>query len=246
MTDTRTLYVRLSDLPLDEAARWLSAEELAAWSSMRSPARQATWLGGRIVAKRLLLELLAWKQDPLMDSHATSIQIDSRSMRTGHGERPEVSIAGRRVQVALSIAHTERGALAAAALNTAASALERLALGVDLVTPTDAGRSLSWTFTDAERLWLAHSADYTNSAARIWAMKEAIYKASQRGEGFSPRDIDVAPGQPTQYPQRNAGRDRIRLQSWCIDGHVAALAIVKDATTTSVLNDLAITVACAA
>lgn len=231
MAGTRTLYARLSELPLDAAAQWLSAEELAVWVGMRSTGRKATWLAGRIVSKRLLLELLAGEQHPLAVVRADEIHIESRSSRTGHGERPEVSIDGKLVPLALSIAHTERGALATATLKT------DMALGVDLVTPTDAGRSLHWTFTDAEQLWLAVSADHTHCAARLWSMKEALYKACQRGEGFAPRDIDVVPGRPPSYPQFDSIRDLIGLQCWRIDGQVAALAMVKSSKTASLTND---------
>ncbi len=237
MTGTRTLYARLSELPLDAPAPWLSTVELAAWSGMRSPDRKATWLAGRIVAKRLLLELLAGEPPSWADLHASSIGIDSLSTRAGHGERPEVTFAGQRIPVALSIAHTERGALAAAAMESSVSSGGTIALGVDLVAPTEASSSLHWTFTDAERLWLASSTNHARCAARLWGMKEAIYKASQRGEGFTPREIDVTPGQAPRYPQRNTARNLIRLQSWCIDGQVAALAIVKHAASLSSRNE---------
>ena len=230
MTGTRTLYARLSELPLDAAALWLSGDELAAWTGMRSPRRKTTWLAGRIVAKRLLLELFAVELHPLASARADELHIESRSARTGHGERPEVSVDGQVVPLALSIAHTERGALAAATLNT------ELTLGVDLVTPTDAGQSLHWTFTEAERMWLAASTDHAHCAARLWSLKEALYKACQRGEGFAPRDIEVAPGQRIRYPQF-AAHDLARLQSWRIDGHLAAVAIVKHSGAAQLTND---------
>lgn len=246
MTGTRTHYARLSDLPLDSATRWLSREELAVWTGMRSPFRKATWLAGRIVSKRLLLELLAGEQFPLADVRADNLCIESRSTQTGHGERPEVSIGGQLLPLALSIAHTKLGALAAAKLNADATLEETVTLGVDLVCPSDAGKSLHWTFTDAERRWLATSADCEHCAARLWSMKEALYKACQRGEGFAPRDIEVAPGQPPRYPLFNAVSDLVRLQCWRIDGHLAALAIVKPTAAASLTNDRALALARAA
>jgi len=224
------LYSRLSELPLDAATLWLSGDELAVWTGMRSTTRQATWVAGRIVAKRLLLELLGG-QHRLANLHPTKIHIESRSTRTGHGERPVVTVSGRRVPLSLSIAHTERGAIAAATLSAAVT------LGIDLVSPSDAGRTLHWTFTDAERSWLTAPGDHTNRAARLWSMKEAIYKACQRGEGFAPRDIEVTPGQPPRYPHFDANDDLVLLQSWRVDGHAAALAIVNHSDAARLTND---------
>ncbi|REK19518.1 MAG: hypothetical protein DWQ37_00145 [Planctomycetota bacterium] len=215
-------YARLSELVSDEAqaaARWLSADERRAWESMRSAERKRTWLGGRTLAKRMLLQLLGettWQRVA-----AAEIHIETRSTRPGHGERPVVFVGGERLDCGLSIAHTSRGVLVAVSRDV------DLALGVDLVCRADASPGgLAWSLSTRERHWLATGPRNQRSGEQIWAMKEALYKAAQRGEGFSPAQIETVPGCPPTYPGTNAA-DVQSLESWRVDGHYAALAVVR-------------------
>jgi 4'-phosphopantetheinyl transferase EntD len=223
MNSLRIRYARLSELPLagDAIAHWLSADERAAHAAMQSSERRATWLAGRILAKRLLLEYAQAAGDALATFRASELHIESRSTSPGHGERPTLFLAGLAQECAISIAHSQRGVLAAVALDG------KVSLGVDLAESTDAPQALQWTFTPAERAWLAGDAATSDRAVQLWALKEALYKACQRGEGFSPQTIDVAPGQLPSYPNLDLAENLQRLQSWRVDGHLAALAIVK-------------------
>ena len=66
MHSIRSSYASLADLPARNAAaadRWLSPAERRTWHRMGSQERRATWLAGRIVAKRLLSECLAEEND---------------------------------------------------------------------------------------------------------------------------------------------------------------------------------------
>jgi len=201
-------YAPLAELGVHEpqtVERWLSPAEYSLWSGLRNPGRRDTFLAGRIVAKRLLGERL----------HAapTAIVIDSRSPREGHGERPAVVVANEHLAWSLSIAHTHRGVLVALCTEPG------LTLGVDLVSPENRLATLAWTFSAAEQQSLAAGM----RLERIWAMKEAVYKACQQGEGFAPARIEVIP--EVRYPHAGADRAVHRLQTWRIDRQIAALAV---------------------
>jgi 4'-phosphopantetheinyl transferase EntD len=196
---------------------WLSTQERAVYTAMRSPARRSTWLAGRIVAKRLLLEAASATGHDIAKCEATELHIESRSTKLGHGERPTLFVDGFVVPCAISVSHTARGVLAAVSFEAGVS------LGVDLVELAESSDSLRWTFSPTEMNWLAKGTG--NRAEQLWASKEALYKACQRGEGFSPQNMETVPGQLPSYPRFDA-QDLRQLQSWRVDGHFAALAIV--------------------
>lgn len=221
MTSIRCNYAPLAELPVDDpaAARWLSPAERRAWDRLRDAERRATWLAGRILAKRMLIARLAETNNFGLPEPA-EIHIETRSSDGTHGERPRVFIGGRPLDWALSIAHTSRGALAALGCEP------RVTLGVDLVCRQTGGNRLQWTFTAAERRWLASTGRHSE---QVWAMKEALYKACQQGEGFVPGQIEVVP--EVCYPALGPGRIVRRVQGWRVDGHFAALAVVEAAHT---------------
>jgi 4'-phosphopantetheinyl transferase len=212
-------YARIAELPSGEraAVAWLSAEERAAHAAMRATARRSTWLAGRILAKKLLLETASTTGPYIAGCQPTELQIESRSINPGHGERPALFVNGVAVPCAISVSHTASGVLAAVSLDA------DISLGVDLVEPAESSQALRWTFSPGELDWLADSP--RNRPEQLWALKEALYKACQRGEGFSPQNIETVPGQLPSYP-RFAAQDLRQLQSWRVDGHFAALAVV--------------------
>ncbi len=220
MSRVRTSYVPLRELTLGEdAARvWLSPVELALFHTMRSPVRQDTFLAGRILAKRLLMGSLS-PGLAARELAAKELVIESRSETPGHGERPVLSIGGALQPVSLSIAHSGRGVLAACLQSFAGS------IGVDLAERDAVDDRLRWTFTQAERAWLAAHPSPQIRAAELWARKEALYKACQRGEGFRPAAIEVVPNHCPVYPHLDGASELSCLQTWRVDGHVAALAI---------------------
>jgi phosphopantetheinyl transferase len=180
---------------------------------LRSPLRKNTFLAGRILLKRLLIGSLDLR------CSARDLTVDSRSAATGHGERPVLTIEGRAEPLAISIAHSERGVLVAYGDHAAIS------LGVDLVAREAITERVHWTFTPAEREWLASTSAPQFAAEQLWARKEALYKASQRGEGFQPARIEVVPGRLPTYAAFDPSAELLCLQTWRIDGHVAALAV---------------------
>jgi hypothetical protein len=63
-----------------------------------------------------------------------------------------------------------------------------------------------------------------------------LYKACQQGEGFAPGSIEVVPGADPHYPTTAPARAVRTLQSWCVDGQFAALAIVERRTPAEMNN----------
>ena len=210
-------------LPADRsgaADRWLSPAERRALNRMRSPQRQATWLAGRMLAKKVLMKSLADTTDLIGIPSGAEIHIESTG--AGHGQRPSVFVSGRPLDFALSIAHTARGILVAVATEAGVT------LGVDLVCRHDLQtKRLAWCFTPAELRWLAAAPAEGRVPERLWAMKEALYKACQQGEGFAPRRIEVVPGVDPRYPALDSARSVRSLQSWRVDGQFAALAVAE-------------------
>ena len=94
--------------------------------------------------------------------------------------RPVVAVAGRVARLAVSLSHVE-GLVAAA---VAASG----GVGIDLVDPAEAGRGLDFWFTPEE---LALEPDEGLLRARLWAAKEAAYKAAGLDEELRPRTIAI-------------------------------------------------------
>jgi phosphopantetheinyl transferase len=229
-----TRYARLSELLADDtaAASWLSEDERAVQARMQSTERRATWLAGRILTKRVIIEAARAAGTLLAERRADELHIESRSTNPGHGERPTLFVDGCGQRCAISIAHSQRGVLAAVSLDA------NLSLGVDLVEPTDAHQALRWTFTRREGAWLAAGPHENHRPEQLWAMKEALYKACQRGEGFSPQGIEVVPGESPSYPNLDLTLDLRELQCWRVDGQLAALATVQAQRTIATTMDV--------
>jgi phosphopantetheinyl transferase len=210
-------YRALGDLPTDRqaAADWLSPAEHAAWLAMRSLDRQATWLAGRVLAKQLVAACLKDRDGQCTTISPTEIHIESRSPEKRLGARPRVFVSGQELDWGLSVAHSGRGVLVAVALDAR--------VGVDLVSSAECrAASLAWCFSSAERRWLATLPAHGRGAERLWAMKEAIFKACHAGEGFAPQRIEIVPDSEQISSSSPAVR---RLQCWRVDAHVAALAV---------------------
>lgn len=186
----------------------LSAREFAELAGWRNPRRRIAWLRGRMLAKQLIVACLNRPE-----THAR-IEILSRDAH-GRSSRPEVWCDGVRQSVVLSISHTDAGILVALAPGTGA-------LGVDVTRLGELPGTISKTwFTRAEQDWAASDGS-GGVASLIWAAKEAVYKACNRGESFAPREVEIRANGRIAY--RGALRRELRLQSWQIDRHIVALA----------------------
>jgi 4'-phosphopantetheinyl transferase EntD len=200
----------LHSLEKQVAENWLSQREQAELALWRDARRRQAWTWGRLLAKQMILPRSGAKSPG-------EIEILSRDA-AGQVNRPVVYHAGRPTDWSLSITHTERGVLAALGDDPHTS------LGVD-ATPSDAVSAAvvrRW-FTPAEQRWLARSQS-AEIGCFIWAAKEALYKACNRGEGFNPGEIEILSHGESKY--RGESLSQVSLRSWRIDGHIAVLAAV--------------------
>lgn len=203
------------------ARRWLSDVEFSYWGRIRAQQRRRSWLAGRILAKEMILQRLQTLPQP-SDRAARSICIRSFDA-AGRGNRPSVLLCGQQLECELSISHSSRGVLVGIAGDRS------VRIGVDLVERQRAGPGFQQLWlTKAERRWLRRSVDPPWELARLWAAKEAVYKACHRGESFAPLRIEVTARQGgslgCNYDDRRVGSGTV-LQTWRVDRHVAALVI---------------------
>lgn len=195
---------------------WLAPGERARAARIRSrPARDA-WLTARLAAKRLIAPRLA----DFSAGQFAAIEIQSRDA-AGRGSRPRVFHAGREVAVALSIAHDQTRVIVA--VGPAGRPL-----GVDL-TPAAAFAEASsrWWLTASERNDAAvlEPAAAVGHAARLWSVKEAVYKAVLADEPFRPLAIEVRfkAGRLVSCRASGRGVPAAGIRSWPVAGHWLAL-----------------------
>ena len=197
---------------------WLAPRERQVYAGLRDHRRRAEWLAGRIVAKRLVSERLRFACGTLS---APRIEIDSGDGRRQR-VRPRVLVDGRPLPGQLSIAHSGHALLVALAGD------DQVSVGVDLLAPVNCGRGFTelW-FTPRERRWLADGQLWPVA----WAIKEAAYKATNRGEPFRPRAFEVLPhaggGFTCMLRGRRPGLLR-RLAVWRTPGDETAILALYD------------------
>lgn len=196
----------------DDALLWLlGANELAELERLTAKPRQQTWKWGRILSRQLL-------RDYGVIRETSSEQMEILSINAfGQNDRPAVYIDGVLQAVSLSISHSDRGIL------VALSAATRV--GVDLVDLEQESFGSLWVWmTTSERAWMDRKD--SEQQARVWAVKEAVYKALNEGESFSPLRIAVVPGIHGRYSCFYKDRDmssicRVHISE--IDNHLAAV-----------------------
>jgi phosphopantetheinyl transferase len=158
-------------------AEWLSAEELRCFTQFGDKPAALAWLGGRWCAKQLLRPTLA-----VTESQISRIHVQTRNGRQ-QGVRPWVFLDGQLQSTNISLAHSSR-------LSTVVLLGEEVGtIGVDVSEP-DSNHSAvrEFWFSDNEVAWCE-----AGVAPRvIWSLKEAIYKATNQGEPFRPRGLNVS------------------------------------------------------
>ncbi len=214
-------YETFEELAVENSATaldWLSPAERVLWRRFRSPVRKQTFLAGRILAKRLLQERHS------AASACKPGQITILSDRPGSsGVRPRVTLAGRRLVYSLSISHTCDRVLVGGTNRFG------LTVGVDLVRMRRLGSAFERSWLTGAEATLLRQNQVDMTVADIWAMKEAVYKACNRGEAFTPRSIEIhlaADGTTVRYHGRNL-RNRCRVRVWRWGDEVAAVATYR-------------------
>lgn len=205
-------YVRCCEVPA--LGCWLAHGERAELARWQAPQRRLAYLAGRLAAKQVVQRLVGGEALEL-----SAIEIYSQDA-CGRGKRPAVRVAGRPASWRLSIAHTDRGALAGACLRPHA------AIGVDLVPlGWDERRVARFWFTPAEQAWLAGGTVWGTAA--VWAAKEAAYKAAGGEEPFRPHAIEIFPLPSGRLAARHRAQcwPTLQVHIEAVDGQVAAVAL---------------------
>jgi phosphopantetheinyl transferase len=210
-------YARLDELRRahDDATERLSGAERAEGAHWRNPGRRGELTLARALARQVVVEKIGNQAGGM-----AAIEILSRDS-LGRSVRPVVTVAGLPAPISLSISHTKRGVLVAVCEAPGVS------IGVDLVegTPLGNGFVQSW-FDEQERL--VASADGELAACRLWAAKEAVYKAVNQNDPFAPRQISLHRGAGEEIRCSYRGvdlGDRCWIRTWGCDGQFAAVAV---------------------
>lgn len=135
--------------------------------------------------------------------------------------RPVAMVRGKSVPVAVSVSHSGR-LIAAAVCETAG-------VGIDVVDPAEAGRSLDVWFTPDELSLLPDEDGLLR--ARLWGAKEAAFKAARLDDGFRPCSVEICTLGRTGY------RWSVRGEHGPVEGrgtfmmagmHLLAIAVATD------------------
>ena len=163
---------------------WLTPAELERWRGFRSPRRALQWLGGRWLAKQILAVTATVVSVAPRDLHVESQDGQNRAVR------PRVFFRGRLQPWSVSISHSDD------AFFVAATTQAGVRVGVDVMPLKPLARQFTdFWFTTRERQWCLRHADPL-APCLVWSVKEAYYKASNEGEPFAPRRLDVMTGTP--------------------------------------------------
>lgn len=205
----------VEEFPADYAA-WLHPDETVECSMWRNHGRKNAWLASRWLAKRLLAEL--GHGQPARKRELAVLSQDER----GAGSAPRATAHGEDLPVSLSISHSAEMVLVAAVNRMNQS------IGCDITPEHPYAESFMETwFTIGERDLVERHGLLT--APRIWAAKEAAYKAHRNLNGFRPVDFEVSDdyqddGNLFFVVCRTDGRE-FAIHSWRLNGHVIALAV---------------------
>jgi phosphopantetheinyl transferase len=227
-------YASMDDLDVAGAVGsirdWLGDGERRYWERLPLGPRRTTWLAGRMLIKTLVSEELQRRHSPEQPPTTfPDIQVHSLD-RWGRKSPPLATGNGVVPGWSLSVAHTDRGVLAALVTNTDRQ------VGVDLVDPATMAQGTSrWWLTAGEQSqW---DVETPEARARLWALKEALYKACSRGERFVPQQISVLRSSAGNLDCRYAGRTvrLVDLQVFTVDDQIAAVAVAdRDAAAQTV------------
>lgn len=196
----------------------LTDAERAEWSHLRNPSRRRVWLAARQLGKQLIVDRV-----PGAPQDHGLIEILSRDFAAPHKSvRPTVSFSGKPQPWSLSISHTDESVLVALSTNP------HVRVGVDLCRRSRVpdGFLQTW-FTPAERANVR--GEGFDGPMRLWAAKEALYKALNSGEGFAPHAIEVhwRDGGARCTYRNQLMDDAIGLETWNVDQHLAVLVTVN-------------------
>ena len=195
---------------------WLSPEETVEMKRWRNARRRHAWLAGRWLTKQIICE-----NQPKLKNKFSDLCILSTDEQ-GRSVRPSIRVRGRTQTWAISISHSDTHVLVAMATRPG------IGVGVDLCShhAFSSRNFLEMWFTKRERVMM--DVRHTEKICRIWAAKESVYKAYNRGEPFAPRRIEVwwnQDGATCRYDNYEFGSE-LQLTSSRLRGHTAVTAVL--------------------
>ncbi len=185
---------------------WLSDRERLELCRWRDPGRRQCWLRARLLAKQLVC------------ARQRDLELGEIEILSGAAmHRPRLHWNDLARLWPLSISHTDAGTLVAIDWSGEHS------IGVDLTPLQELSAVFRrlW-FTASERQWLGEQTDPW-APNKLWAIKESLYKACNRGEPFDPRQIEAI---PRRCRYREASLSACDAQVSYVDGQLAAIVIV--------------------
>jgi 4'-phosphopantetheinyl transferase len=172
-------WLEQSEADVPAADDWLSKSEAAHLSGFRFAKRRADWRLGRWTAKRAVAACLR-----LADDRPSLKEIEISAASTG---QPEMTVAGRTDQVAISISHRDGIAMCAVAFGD-------VSLGCDLeVIEPRSDAFISDYFTPEEQATIAQMNVEERFAlvTLLWSAKESALKALHMGLRADTRSVRV-------------------------------------------------------
>ncbi len=208
---------------------WLSTAEREEYARWRDAGRRREWLGGRWLVKGMIQSALAESSPERAPAGCDEIEVLSRDA-AGRGRPPRALVAGRLLPWHVSLAH--HGGVVCAVVSTAPG----LRVGIDVVSTEALNRRACvcgpW-FTVRERRWLQHSPD-RQLAGTLWAVKEAVFKATNRGDPFLPERIEVGRRAVDRYTWTRDDLPQGADDSLIVSrraGFIVAVALVRPGVT---------------
>lgn len=210
--------MKIAALPMMDPSGFLGEAEREEFLHWKDESRKRQWMAGRFLARQLIREM-----EQHQNLSLNEIEILSRNEK-GQSVEPKVFINGEKFQGSLSISHSDEIAWAVLSFK------EKTRIGIDLVKEdqSDASHLLNW-FSDREKT----VTDFSNpeSIRLHWGIKEAVYKAINQGESFSPLKIEIINSPDGTYEFYVDGADitdRCTLQVRQFDHHTAVLVEITN------------------
>jgi phosphopantetheinyl transferase len=191
----------------------LSPRESREISRFRHAPRARQYCGARVLSKQLLGELAG-----LNSADQSQIEVLSRT-DAGQPTRPRVYHRGQPTDWSLSISHYGESLLLAVCLAPACR------VGVDLA-PLDEDLAQPISFFGGKSQDLPGSPSRPDGEVRQWAVKEAVYKACNRGEPFAPGQIrwEYSSDEKPRLCYRDVEiTSSVEIRSWTVDRYVAVV-----------------------
>ncbi|GHT21616.1 hypothetical protein FACS189419_02790 [Planctomycetales bacterium] len=192
-----------------QETEFLSPESAVLWRSIRAENYRRSWLAARICAATLWSRCINGTAHPPWNE----VNIVSRNAE-GKGCRPVFYFQNAALDRDISLAHVDGAVLAVLAKRSG------YRVGCDLVPLGSISSATERFFFHEDETGFG-----ANNGDKIWAVKEAAYKAGNENTPFAPRNWRVSSGQDGTFCCKN-GEDSVPVQTFRHGKYVIAVAAV--------------------